>query len=46
MLIHNTGVIPLRIDFTGFRARWTILPGESRSITPFCADGADVALRR
>ena len=41
MVIHNTGEIPLKIEFAGFCAKWTILPGESKSIQPFCADGAD-----
>lgn len=41
ILIHNTAKIPLAIQFEGFRATWTILPGESKMITPFCADGAD-----
>lgn len=41
ILIHNTGSIPLKIKFVGFRAVWTILPGESKRIQPFCADGAD-----
>ena len=41
ILIHNTGKIPLEIQFEGFRATWIILPGESKMITPFCADGAD-----
>ena len=42
ILIHNTGKTPLEIRFQHFRATWTILPGESRTITPFCADGTDV----
>ena len=42
ILIHNTGETPLEIRFQHFRATWTILPGESKTITPFCADGADV----
>ena len=41
MVIHNTGDIPLRIEFEGFRATWTIPPGESKRIQPFCADGAN-----
>lgn len=41
LLIHNTGKTPLEIRFQHFRATWTILPGEAKTITPFCADGAD-----
>lgn len=41
ILIHNTAKIPLAIQFEGFQVTWTILPGESKTITPFCADGAD-----
>lgn len=41
ILVHNTGKSPLLIQFEGFRATWTILPGESKWIQPFCADGAD-----
>lgn len=41
MLIHNNGKIPLQIEFQGFKATWTIQPGEAKEIQPFCADGAD-----
>lgn len=40
-LIHNTGKTPLEIRFQRFKATWTILPGKAKTITPFCADGAD-----
>lgn len=41
ILIHNTGKIPLVVQFEAFRASWTILPDDSKMIIPFCADGAD-----
>lgn len=41
MLIHNTGNTPLQIQFESYHAAWTIQPGESKSIMPFRADGAD-----
>lgn len=41
MIIHNTGTEPLQIEFEGYYATWTIHPGKSKSIIPFCADGAD-----
>ena len=41
MLIHNNGDFPLQISFEGFRATWTILPGEEKMILPYHTDGAD-----
>lgn len=41
MLIHNTGNTPLQIRFESYHATWTIQPGESKSIMPLRADGAD-----
>lgn len=41
LLIHNTGDSPLAIDFERFEATWTVQPGESKMITPYCNDGAD-----
>ena len=41
LLIHNTGEISLEIEFEHFEATWTIHPGESKMITPYCDDGAD-----
>ena len=41
LLIHNTGLQPLKIRFESYDAVWTLLPGEQRMITPYCADGAD-----
>ena len=43
LLIHNTGDIPLEIDFERFEAAWTLQPGESKMITPYGTDGADDA---
>ena len=41
ILIHNVGQEPLRIQFEGFPAAWTILPGQEKTIRPYCEEGAD-----
>ena len=41
ILIHNVGRDALRIQFEGFPAAWTILPGQEKTIYPYCREGAD-----
>lgn len=41
ILIHNVGRDALRIRFEGFPAVWTILPGQEKTIRPYCKEGAD-----
>lgn len=41
MLLHNCGKTALMVTFQSYDAIWTILPGETKTIVPYCADGAD-----
>ena len=41
ILIHNVGRDALRVKFENFNAVWTLLPGQQKTIQPYCREGAD-----